>query len=201
MIIKLRQYWTIYLLILSAFILIVITIVSSVLWDESVFNAMQIIAGLFSGLIALIIPFQINKIKKQEEKMEKRQILERIIRIIKIFVRHDKKTNENQSSIFSGIDYIKLNNELLHHINISLRANSTKGRTAGNIYPHEIYDLIINDKLTIRITIIATLKGENFYQIKKIEFYDFNERKIITDHEEVLSILDKIPFEKLLNKV
>ena len=203
MIINLRQYGLIYLLIFFVIILILVTIAFSIFWVKSAFDTLQIIAGLVSGLIALIIPFQMNKIKKQEKKIEKRQILERIIQIINEFVRYNKNTNKNQSSIFSGIDYIKHNNKLLHHINISLRANNTEGIRGINppIPPREIYDIIINDKLTIRVTIIATLKGQNFYEIEKIDFYDYNENKIIKNHEDAIKILNSISFEDFLNKI
>ena len=200
MIKKLKLYTLIYLLISLAIILIITAIVGPIYWNKSIFDVLPTIAGLISGIIALTIPFQMTKIKKEEERMEKRKILERIIQIFNEFLEYNKDSNKNQISIFSGIDYIKLNNKLLHYINTSLRTNSTEGRTAGNIPPREIYDIIINDILTIRITIIATLKGENFYQIEKIEFYDYNKNEIIRKQEDGIKIFKNIPLKAFLNK-
>ena len=58
--------------------------------------------------------------------------------------------------------------------------------------PREIYDILINDKLTIRVNIIATLNGNNFYEIERIDFYDYNENKII-EKSEAIKILNSIP--------
>ncbi|KKL53550.1 hypothetical protein LCGC14_2274340, partial [marine sediment metagenome] len=63
------------------------------------------------------------------------------------------------------------------------------------IPPREIYDIIVYDNLTIRITIIATLKGKNFYEIKKIEFYDNKENKVI-DKIQAKNIFKNYSFNK-----
>lgn len=39
------------------------------------------------------------------------------------------------------------------------------------------------------------LKGQNFYEIEKIDFYDYNENKIIKNHEDAIKILNSISFE------
>ncbi len=92
-----------------------------------------------------------NKIKKQEKKQEKEKILKRIIQIINDIINYNNSNNQKQSSIFSGIDFINHNKEFLHHLHISLRTNSTKGVREPFIPPLEIYDMIIDDKLTVRV--------------------------------------------------
>ena len=187
---NLKKYSLIYLLISFVFLFFILTSVFSILWIiypiekiffEKLMTMFGLITALVSGLIALIIPFQMNKIEKQEKKQEEKKILERIIQITDEIFDYNIKNEKKQSSIFSGIDYIKQNKILLHKLNISLRENSTKavGGTNLPIPPREIYDIIVYDNLTIRITIIATLKGKTFYEIEKIAFYDSKEKKAI----------------------
>ena len=196
---NLKKYSLIYLMISFVVLLFILTLVFAVLWiicpnEEKFFEKLMTMFGLItaivSSLIALIIPFQMNKIKKQQKKQEKKKILKKIIQIAYEIIDYDITYEKKQSSIFSGIDYIKQNKILLHNLNISLRENSTKGNDRTNILilPREIYDIIVYDILTIRITIIATLKGKNFYEIKKIEFYDNKENKVI-DKDQAKNIL------------
>lgn len=187
---SLKKYSPIYLLISFVVLLFILTSVFSILWIiypiekiffEKLMTMFGLITALVSSLIALIIPFQMKTIKKKEEKHEEKKILERIIQITDEIINYDIKNEKKQFSIFSGIDYIKQNKILLHKLNISLRANSTKGSDRMNlpIPPREIYDIIVYDNLTIRITIIATLKGKTFYKIENIAFYDSKENKAI----------------------
>lgn len=156
-----------------------------------------LVTGLVSGLIALTIPFQMNKIKKLEKEEDTNRIIERINKFIKVFISYNGNFKEEQSSVFSGIDFIKHNKKLLYKLNISLRANSTKGVPGTNppIPPREIYDFIIHDRLAIRITINATLEGRNFYKINRIDFYDYKENQAI-ERSRASEILSEILGER-----
>ena len=47
------------------------------------------------------------------------------------------------------------------------------------IPPQEIYDIIVYDNFTIRITIITTPRGNNFYKKENLEFYNNEDNKVI----------------------
>ncbi len=176
---------------------------------EQSITMFSILTALLSGIIALLIPFLMKNLDKEDKKNEINKTLKKVLEIIKniiIYQIHDwyefndegekqKMLNRlKKESILSSIEYLKQNREILYMINTIFRDNEKKPTFPGEA-PKELYDIVLMDYITIRIIIISGVRGIEYYSVDSIKIINTN----TNESDNQIKLIDyKNLFEKII---